>query len=177
MANCPNVANADRSCFRCADRPPSIATRFDSSNHVLGKHPSGQPSDEADDGAQEGTGDAVPPLPLLPSTTMSRCAAGGARGGAEFGAGLARVGGLEDFASAAGAEVVGRGFARRATGTVGQGFRAVHFVEIGLVDARCGRAVVVAFTPTPTAFGGRPSPQGGGRRRTRARGVVAAALR
>jgi hypothetical protein len=65
---------------------------------------------------------------------VPRCAAGGARGGAEFGAGLARVGGLEDFASAAGAEVVGRGFARRAAGTVGQGFRAVHFVEMGFVD-------------------------------------------
>jgi hypothetical protein len=66
---------------------------------------------------------------------VPRGAAGGARGGAEFGAGLARVGGLEDFASAAGAEVVGRGFARGgAAGTVGQGFRAVHFVEMRLVD-------------------------------------------
>src|SRR6266700_2585178 len=54
MANCPNVANADRSCFRCADRPPSIATRFDNSNHVLEKHPSGQPQHEAHDGARKG---------------------------------------------------------------------------------------------------------------------------
>jgi hypothetical protein len=66
---------------------------------------------------------------------MPRCAAGGARGGAEFGAGLARVGGLEDFAPAAGFDVVGRGFARRrAAGTIGQGFRAVHFVEVGFVN-------------------------------------------
>src|SRR5882672_1019328 len=74
-------------------------------------------------------------LPLLPPAAMARCAAGGARGGAEFGAGLARVGGLEDFASAACTDVVGRGLARRrAAGTVGQGFRAVHFVEMGFVD-------------------------------------------
>ena len=66
---------------------------------------------------------------------MPRRAAGGARGGAEFGAGLARVGGLEDFAAAAGTRVVGRGLARAgAVGTVGQGFRAVHFVEMGFVD-------------------------------------------
>ena len=66
---------------------------------------------------------------------MSRCAAGGAGGGAEFGAGLARVGWLEDFAAGACADVVGRGFARwRAAGAVGQGFRAVHFVEMGFVD-------------------------------------------
>ena len=68
---------------------------------------------------------------------MSRRTAGRARGGAEFGAGLARVGGLEDFASAAGADVVGRGLARvAAAGTIGQGFRAVHFVEMGFVDFR-----------------------------------------
>src|SRR5882724_9190197 len=98
--------------------------------------------------------------PLLPSTSVPRCAAGGARGGAEFGAGFARVGGLENFASAAGTEVVGRGFARRAAGAVGQGFRAVHFVEMGFVGAGGGRRRVFVCTPTPTAFGGRPSPQG-----------------
>src|SRR4030081_56263 len=74
-------------------------------------------------------------LPLLPPAAMPRCAAGGARGGAEFGAGLARVGGLEDFASGGGIGVVGRTLAlRRTAGTVGQGLRAVHFVEMGFVD-------------------------------------------
>ena len=62
---------------------------------------------------------------------MSRRAAAGARGWAELRAGLARVGGLEDFAAAG----VGRGLARPlAAGAVGQGFRAVHFVEMGFVD-------------------------------------------
>jgi hypothetical protein len=61
---------------------------------------------------------------------MPRRTAAGARRGAEFGAGLAGVGGLEDFAAGAGA-VVARGFA---AGAVGQGFRAVHFVEMGFVD-------------------------------------------
>ena len=60
---------------------------------------------------------------------MPRCAAAGAGGRAEFGAGLARVGRLEDLA--AGGGVVGCGFAwARAAGAEGQGFRAVHFVEI-----------------------------------------------
>ena len=74
--------------------------------------------------------------PLLPSAAMSRRAAAGAGGGAEFGAGLARVGGLEDFASGARVTVVvGRGFAlMSAAGAVGQGLRAVHFVEMGFVD-------------------------------------------
>src|SRR5439155_1521339 len=72
---------------------------------------------------------------LLPPTPMPWCAAAGAGGGAELGAGLARVGRLEDFAAAAGPRVVGRGFALiPAAGAVGQGFRAVHFVEIGFVD-------------------------------------------
>jgi hypothetical protein len=67
---------------------------------------------------------------------MARCAAAGAGGGAEFGAGLARVGGLEDLALAAGADVVGRGFALGpAAGAIGQRFRAMHFVEMGLVDS------------------------------------------
>jgi len=67
---------------------------------------------------------------------MSRRAAAGARGGAEFGAGLARVGRLEDFASGGRVGVVvGRGFALiPAAGAVGQGFRAVHLVEVGFAD-------------------------------------------
>src|SRR5258708_40095499 len=78
--------------------------------------------------------------PLLPSTSMPRCAAAGARGGAEV-VGFAGGGRLIDLAFAAGADVVARRFARgRAVGTVGQGFRAVHFVEVGLVDAGGGAA-------------------------------------
>jgi hypothetical protein len=70
---------------------------------------------------------------------MPRRTAARTRRGAELRAGLARVGWLEDFAAAACADVVGRGFARwRAAGAVGQGFRAVHFVEMGFVDAGGG---------------------------------------
>jgi hypothetical protein len=88
---------------------------------------------------------------LLPSAAMPRGAAGGARGGAEFGAGLARVGWLEDFAPAAGFDVVGRGFARRgAAGAIGQGFRAVHFVEVGFVDAGGGVGTARGMRLTPT---------------------------
>ena len=66
---------------------------------------------------------------------MPRLATGGAGGGAELGAGLAGVGGLEDFASGAGARVIPRRFAWAcAARAVGQGFRAVHFVEVGFVD-------------------------------------------
>jgi hypothetical protein len=66
---------------------------------------------------------------------MPRRAAGGAGGGAELGAGLAGVGRLEDFAAAAWAVVIWRGFARAcAAGAIGQGFWAVHFVEMGFVD-------------------------------------------
>ena len=81
---------------------------------------------------------------------MPRCAAGGAGRGAEFGAGLARVGRLEDFAAAARVDVVGRGFARsRAAGAVGQGFRAVDFVEVGFVDfGGCGTRGGRPLTPT-----------------------------
>ena len=68
---------------------------------------------------------------------MPRGAAAGAGGGAEFGAGLARVGGLEDLAAAGWVCVVGRGFAwRGAAGAEGQGLRPVHFVEMGFVDFR-----------------------------------------
>jgi hypothetical protein len=102
--------------------------------------------------------------PLLPPAPVSRRAAGGAGGGAEFGAGLARVGRLEDFASGARACLVGRRFARRcAAGTIGQGFRAVHFVEMGFVDAGGGSTVVAeGFHPAPRACGARPSPTRGG---------------
>jgi len=93
------------------------------------------------------------PLPLLPPAPMPRRAAGGAGGGA----GLAGVGGLEDFAAAARGRVVGGGFAR-AVGAEGQGFRAVHFVEMGFVDA----GVPVGLHPTPRACGPRPSPSRGG---------------
>jgi hypothetical protein len=73
---------------------------------------------------------------------MPRRAAAGARRGAELRSGLARVRRLEDFAAAA--RVVERGFAR--AGAVGQGFRAEHFVEIGVVNARSG-SVLAALSP------------------------------
>ena len=63
---------------------------------------------------------------------MARLAAGGAWRRAELGAGLARVGWLEDFASGAWARVIPRRFG--AAWAIGQGFRAVHFVEVGFVD-------------------------------------------
>ena len=66
---------------------------------------------------------------------MPRRAAAAPRRGSELRAGLAGVGGLEDFAAGRGA-LVARGFARfSAAWAVGQGFRAVHFVEMGFVDA------------------------------------------
>src|SRR6266404_4268605 len=75
-------------------------------------------------------------LPLLPPAPMPRLAAGRAGGGAELGAGLVRIGRLEDAAAALRLAVVGRGFARRrAVGAIGQGFRAVHFVEMGVADS------------------------------------------
>jgi hypothetical protein len=67
---------------------------------------------------------------------MPRRAAARSRRGAELRPRLARVGRLEDFTAAAATRIVERGFARAGTiGTVGQGFRAVHFVEVGFVDA------------------------------------------
>ena len=66
---------------------------------------------------------------------MPRSTTAGTGGGAELRAGLARVGGLEDFAAAGRGRVVARGFSRiGAVGTEGQGLRAVHFVEVGFVD-------------------------------------------
>ena len=60
---------------------------------------------------------------------------------------LARVGGLEDFAAAGVARGLARPLAARAEG---QGFGAVHFVEVGFVDAGgvAGTARGVPLTPT-----------------------------
>jgi hypothetical protein len=67
---------------------------------------------------------------------MPRCPASGAGSGAEFRSGLARVGWLEDLASGAFARIIPRRFVwAGAAWTIGQGFRAVHFVEVGVVDA------------------------------------------
>ena len=82
---------------------------------------------------------------------MPRRAAGGAWGGAELRAGLARVGGLEDFAAAGWAGVVARRLAwGGAARAVGQGFGAVHFVEMGFVDFRGGGWTTRAAPLTPT---------------------------
>jgi hypothetical protein len=117
-------------------------------------------------------------LALLPPTPVPRGAAGGARGGAEFGAGLARVGRLDDAAFAA-----ERFCGEVALGTIGQGFGSVHFVEMGFVDFG-GATTRGPPTPTSRANFARLGPRkGGGRRRAAARGgrsdargVVAAAL-
>ena len=86
-------------------------------------------------------------LPFLPTTPMSRCAAARSWCGAELGAGLAGVGGLEDFCAAG-----EFGLARfGAAGAEGQGFRTVHFVEVGFVDAggtAAGTARGLPLTPT-----------------------------
>jgi hypothetical protein len=96
---------------------------------------------------------------------MSRRAAARSRGGAELGTGLARVGWLEDFALAAGTRVVGRGVARGgAAGTIGQRFRAVHFVEVGFVDAGGAASRVPPFMAH--GAGDRRAGTGGGERRT-----------
>jgi hypothetical protein len=71
---------------------------------------------------------------------------------AEFGAGLARVGGLEDLAAGRRA-VVARGLA---AGAIGQGFRAVHFVEVGFVGRGKRLRGWDSWTPHPD-----PPPQGG----------------
>src|SRR6476620_11138722 len=72
---------------------------------------------------------AAEQLPLLPTAPMPRGAAAGAGRRAELLAGLAGVGGLDDPAGTA------EGFLRfGAVGTEGQGFGAVHFVEMGFVD-------------------------------------------
>jgi hypothetical protein len=82
---------------------------------------------------------------------MPRLAAGGAAEG-----GFAGGGRLEDAAFRTRVRVVGRGFARgRAVGAIGQGFRAVHFVEVGSVDAEGGTGTARGM-PSP-----RPSPREG----------------
>src|ERR1700738_2462143 len=99
--------------------------------------------------------EAVSYLPLLPPAAMPRRAAAGAGGGAEFGAGLTRIGRLEDFAAAA--RIVERGFARAgAVRAIGQGLGAVHFVEMGFVDAGRGAVVVEGVPPTLRASSARP---------------------
>src|SRR3984893_2292559 len=102
-------------------------------------------------------------LPLLPPAAVSRRAAAGARRGAEFGSGLARIGRLEDLAFGARSHFVERRFSRAgAAGAIGQRFRAVHLVEMGFVDAGgCARrprerASPVSTTPAlPTKGRGR----------------------
>src|SRR5689334_14305199 len=74
-------------------------------------------------------------LPPLPPTAFARCAAGRSRGGAELGAGVARVGGLDDFACAA-----ERFLRHRTVLPVGQGLRSVHLVEMRFVDFGGGAA-------------------------------------
>ncbi|MDT7816063.1 MAG: hypothetical protein QOJ42_5979 [Acidobacteriaceae bacterium] len=78
---------------------------------------------------------------------MPRRTAARSRRWSKLRAGLARVGWLEDFAAAAGIGVV----ARRpgAAWAIGQGFRAVHFVEVGFVDAG-GRGTARGSPLTPT---------------------------
>lgn len=78
---------------------------------------------------------------------MPRSAAARSRRGAELGAGLAGVGGLEDFCAAAEVRLWRGG----AVGAEGQGFRAVHFVEVGFVDfggAAAGTALGLPLIPT-----------------------------
>src|SRR5258707_15781429 len=85
-------------------------------------------------------------LPLLPPAPMPRLAAGGP---AEDG--FARGGWLEDAALRIRSRIVGRGFARRrAAGAIGQRFRAVHFVEVGFVDARGAASTARGMPLTPT---------------------------
>src|SRR3954468_7884815 len=91
---------------------------------------------------------------------MPRGAAAGARGGAEFGSRLTRIGRLEDLAIRAGPDLVEDRLARarcRAAGTVRQRFRTVHFVEVGFVGTRTGggRASGASALALPGEGGGR----------------------
>lgn len=65
------------------------------------------------------------------------------RGGPELLAGLAGVGGLDDLAGAA-----ERFLGQRTAGAEGQGFGAVHFVEVGFVDFGGGTTRGMPLTPT-----------------------------
>src|SRR5581483_2297543 len=71
----------------------------------------------------------VPNSAPLPAAALARRAAARARRRAELGAGMLRAGRLDDPAVAA-----ERLFRQRAAGAIGQGFRAVHLVEMRLVD-------------------------------------------
>jgi hypothetical protein len=84
-------------------------------------------------------------LPLLPPAPMPRLAAGGAAEG-----GFARGGGLEDAAAALRLASSGEGLRGVARWGRWQGFRAVHFVEVGFVDAEATLAPSVAMPLTPT---------------------------
>jgi hypothetical protein len=68
-------------------------------------------------------------LPLLPPTPVPRRTAARSWRWTKLRAGLAGVGGLDHLAGAA-ERFDGFG----GLGAVGQGFRAVHFVEMGFVD-------------------------------------------
>lgn len=103
-------------------------------------------------------------LPLLPPTALPRRSSARPWRRAELGAGVLRVGGLDDAAVLA-ERFGGQG----ALAAERQRFRAVHLVEMRLVDLRAaadfvggGEEGIVLFTPTPTGCAGRPSPQGGG---------------
>src|SRR3977135_1469477 len=114
---------------------------------------------------------------------MPRRAAAGAGGGAELGAGLARVGWLEDLASAGRGGVVGRRFAwRPLVRPVNPAFGArSHFVERRLARPRMLGAGRLDLLPAggapllPVGVGAAGGGAAGGR--ARARGIVAAALR
>ena len=81
---------------------------------------------------------------------MPRRAAAGAGRGAEA-VGLAGRGRAVDFAFGARAHFVERRLARvRAAGAVGQRFRAVHFVEVGFVDAGGVTGTTRGLPLTPT---------------------------
>jgi len=121
----------------------------------------------------------MPTLPLLPPAAMPGRAAGGAGGRAELGAGLARVGGLEDFAAAARSGVVAGRSARASRGPgdrVGIPGRAFRRDGVcGLLRRRD------SWTPLPdleSELRSPRTPQGGGnggaaaaRRRPAARGA------
>jgi hypothetical protein len=78
---------------------------------------------------------------------MPRCTSTRSRRWPELWPGLARVGGLEDFAAAGVARGLGWPLA---AGAVGQGFGAVHFVEMGFVDAGGVAGTTRGLPLTPT---------------------------
>src|SRR3954468_3876145 len=94
-------------------------------------------------------------LPLLPPAPMSRRATARSRARPELRTRLPRVGRLDHLAGAA-----ERFFRQGAGGAEGQGFGAVHFVEMGFVafGGGVGTGRADGFHPTPRACGARPSP-------------------